>query len=92
MDPPDQAGPGGDRHADGDAVVAALVDLHRVGEVRPRPRHDPADDGRDVAGERQSQHLGQVGELYAVPGGPLWRAAAQEVRLVLEQRLGLAKK
>ena len=34
----------------------------------------------------------QVGELYAVPGGPLWRAAAQEVRLILEQRLGLAKK
>ena len=29
---------------------------------------------------------------YEVPGGPLWRAAAQEVRLVLEQRLGLAAK
>ena len=29
---------------------------------------------------------------YEVPGGPLWRAAAQEVRLALEQRLGLAAK
>jgi hypothetical protein len=29
---------------------------------------------------------------YDVPGGPLWRAAAQEVRLLLEQRLGLAPK
>jgi hypothetical protein len=29
---------------------------------------------------------------YDVPGGPLWRAAAQEVRLVLETRLGLTAK
>jgi hypothetical protein len=34
----------------------------------------------------------QVTAEYAVPGFPLWRAAAQEVRLVLEQRLGLAPK
>jgi hypothetical protein len=29
---------------------------------------------------------------YDVPGGPMWRAAAAEVRLVLETRLGLAAK
>jgi hypothetical protein len=29
---------------------------------------------------------------YDVPGGPLWRAAAAEVRLVLEQRAGAAAK
>jgi hypothetical protein len=29
---------------------------------------------------------------YEVPGGPLWRAAASEVRQVLEQRLALAPK
>jgi hypothetical protein len=29
---------------------------------------------------------------YEAPGGPLWRAAAAEVRNVLEQRLGLAAK
>jgi hypothetical protein len=34
----------------------------------------------------------QVQAEYEVPGGPLWRAAAQEIKLLLEQRLGLAKK
>jgi Thioredoxin len=29
---------------------------------------------------------------YDAPGGPMWRAAANEVKLLLEQRLGLAKK
>ena len=29
----------------------------------------------------------QVNAEYAVPGGPLWRAAAQEIKLLLEQRL-----
>src|SRR5216110_2318821 len=29
---------------------------------------------------------------YDAPGGPLWRAAAQEVRLLLDQQLGLAPK
>jgi hypothetical protein len=31
----------------------------------------------------------QVTELYGVPGHPLWREAAKEVRLILETRLGL---
>ena len=47
---------------------------------------------KEKADEAMNEMRKQVGELYAVPGGPLWRAAAQEVRLVLEQRLGLAKK
>jgi hypothetical protein len=34
----------------------------------------------------------QVQVEYDAPGGPLWRAAANEVRAVLEQRLGLAPK
>jgi hypothetical protein len=34
----------------------------------------------------------QVGKEYHAPGGPLWRAAVQEMKLILEQRLGLAKK
>jgi hypothetical protein len=29
---------------------------------------------------------------YDAPGGPMWRAAATEVKLLLESRLGLAKK
>src|SRR4029453_14051756 len=47
---------------------------------------------KEKADEAMNEMRKQVGELYAAPGGPLWRAAAQEVRLVLEQRLGLAKK
>jgi hypothetical protein len=39
-----------------------------------------------------AEYRKQVQAEYDVPGGPLWRAAAQEVRLVLEQRLGLAAK
>jgi hypothetical protein len=34
----------------------------------------------------------QVNAAYQTPGRELWRAAAQEVRLILEQRLGLAAK
>jgi len=47
---------------------------------------------KEKADEAMNEMRKQVGELYAQPGGPLWRAAAQEVRLVLEQRLGMAKK
>ena len=34
----------------------------------------------------------QVTAEYEVPGVPLWRAAANEVKTVLETRLGLAAK
>jgi hypothetical protein len=34
----------------------------------------------------------QVQDAYVAPGSTLWRDAAKEVRLVLETRLGLAKK
>jgi Thioredoxin len=47
---------------------------------------------KEKADEAMNEMRKQVGELYAQAGGPLWRAAAQEVRLVLEQRLGMAKK
>jgi len=48
----------------------------------------PADkDKQDAA---MGEYRKQIQAEYEVPGGPLWRAAAQEVRLVLEQRLGLA--
>ena len=46
--------------------------------------------------ESQDKAMGefrkQVQAEYEQPGGALWRAAAQEVRLLLEQRLGLAAK
>ena len=34
----------------------------------------------------------QVQAAYEEPGNALWRAAANEVKLILEQRLGMAKK
>jgi hypothetical protein len=49
----------------------------------------PAKDKQDAA---MAEYRKQVQAEYDVPGGPLWRAAASEVRLVLEQRLGLAAK
>src|SRR2546430_1491368 len=39
-----------------------------------------------------AEYRKQIQKEYEVPGGPLWRAAAQEIRLLLEQRLGLAAK
>jgi len=48
----------------------------------------PADKATQDAA--MGEYRKQIQAEYEVPGGPLWRAAAQEVRLVLEQRLGLA--
>ena len=46
--------------------------------------------------EKQDAAMGeyrkQLQAEYEVPGGPLWRAAAQEIRLLLEQRLDLGAK
>jgi hypothetical protein len=49
----------------------------------------PEKEKQDAA---MNEYRKQVQSEYEVPGGPLWRAAAQEVRLLLEQRLGLAAK
>ncbi len=53
----------------------------------------------DLAGpekEKQEAAMNEFRKLvtaeYEAAGSPLWRAAAQEVKLLLEQRLGLAKK
>ena len=47
---------------------------------------------KDTQEAAMAEYRKQVQDEYDAPGGPLWRAAAQEVRLVLEQRLGLAPK
>ena len=49
----------------------------------------PEKDKQDAA---MAEFRKQVQAAYDAPGGPMWRAAAQEVRGVLEQRLGLAAK
>jgi hypothetical protein len=47
---------------------------------------------KDQADAAMAEMRKQVGDAYTVPGGPLWRAAVAEMRLVLENRLGLAPK
>ncbi|HSF03435.1 MAG TPA: thioredoxin family protein [Solirubrobacterales bacterium] len=47
---------------------------------------------RAKTGDNMDEYRKQVQVEYDVPGGPLWRAAASEVKLLLEQRLGLAPK
>jgi Thioredoxin len=47
---------------------------------------------KDQADAAMAEMRKQVGDAYTVPGGPLWRAAVAEMRLVLENRLGLAAK
>jgi len=51
-------------------------------DVAPKDQQDAA----------MAEYRKQVQAEYKVPGGPLWRAAAQEVRTLLETRLGLAAK
>ncbi len=51
---------------------------------------DVAPPDKDKQDAAMAEYRKQIQAEYEVPGGPLWRAAAQEVRLVLEQRLGLA--
>lgn len=53
---------------------------------------DTAPPDKDKQDAAMAEYRKQIQAEYEVPGGPLWRAAAQEVRLVLEQRLGLAAK
>jgi hypothetical protein len=65
------------------AATAKVVGIRaKTLDVAPKDQQDAA----------MGEYRKQIQAEYAVPGGPLWRAAAQEIRLLLEQRLGLAPK
>src|SRR5438128_1443605 len=65
------------------AATAKVVGIRaKTVDVAPKDKQDAA----------MAEYRKQVQVEYDAPGGPLWRAAAQEVRLVLEQRPGLAPK
>ena len=65
------------------AATAKVIGIRaKTVDVAPKDKQDAA----------MAEYRKQVQAEYEVPGGPLWRAAAQEVRLVPEQRLGLAAK
>jgi thioredoxin family protein len=51
---------------------------------------DTAGSDKEKQDAAMAEYRKQVQGEYDVPGGALWRAAAQEVRLMLETRLGLA--
>ncbi len=61
----------------------------KVVGIRARTLDAAPPDKQDAA---MAEYRKQVQAEYDVPGGPLWREAAKEVRLVLETRLGLAAK
>ncbi len=61
----------------------------KVVGIRARTLDAAPPDKQDAA---MAEYRKQIQAEYDAPGGPLWRAAAQEVRLVLETRLGLAAK
>jgi hypothetical protein len=48
--------------------------------------------GKEAQDAAMAEFRKQVQNAYEAPGAALWRSAANEVRLLLEQRLGLAKK
>jgi len=61
----------------------------KVVAIRARTLDAAPPDKQDAA---MAEYRKQIQAEYDAPGGPLWRAAAQEVRALLEQRLGLAAK
>lgn len=61
----------------------------KVVGIRAKTLDVAASDKQDAA---MAEYRQQVQAEYDAPGGGLWRAAANEVQLVLETRLGLAAK
>ena len=64
------------------ASAKAAVIRSKTTDVAPKDQADAA----------MNEMRKLVTAEYDQPGGPLWRAAAAEVRVLLETRLGLAKK
>jgi hypothetical protein len=61
----------------------------RVVGIRARTLDVVPPDKQEAA---MGEYRKQIQSEYEVPGGPLWREAAKEVRATLETRLGLAAK
>jgi hypothetical protein len=70
-------------------VERAHAATAKVAGIRARTVEAAPPDKQEAA---MGEYRKQVQAEYEVPGGPLWRAAAQEIKSLLEQRLGLAKK
>src|SRR2546428_12352980 len=63
------------------AATAKVVGIRaKTVDVAPKDKQEAA----------MAEYRKQVQVEYDAPGGPLWRAAAQEVRLGLEERRGVS--
>ena len=67
-------------------AASAKVTGIRAKTLDAAPKDKPAQDAA------MGEYRKMVQAEYDVPGGPLWRAAASEIRLLLEQRLNLGQK
>jgi hypothetical protein len=67
----------------------AHVATGKVAGIRARTLETVSKDQQDAM---MPEYRKQVQAEYDVPGGPMWRAAAAEIRNLLETRLGLAAK
>ncbi|HSF07006.1 MAG TPA: thioredoxin family protein [Methylomirabilota bacterium] len=70
-------------------IERAHAATNKVAGIRSRTVEAAAPDKQEAA---MGEYRKQVQAEYELPGGPLWRAAAQEIKALLEQRLGLAAK
>jgi Thioredoxin len=72
-------------------IERAHAATNKVAGIRAKTL-DVAPAEKEKQDAAMAEYRKHVQAEYDVPGGPLWRAAAQEVKLLLEQRLGLAAK
>ncbi len=70
-------------------IERASAATAKVAGIRAKTVDIAPKDQQDAA---MAEYRKQIQAEYDAPGAPLWRAAAAEVRLVLETRLGLAAK
>ncbi len=68
-------------------IERASAATAKVAGIRAKTVDVAPKDQQDAA---MAEYRKQIQAEYDAPGSPLWRAAAAEVRLVLETRLGLA--
>ena len=68
-------------------IERASAATAKVAGIRAKTVDVAPKDQQDAA---MAEYRKQIQAEYDAPGAPLWRAAAAEVRLVLETRLGLA--
>lgn len=81
----------GDWNEVGRWIERANAATAKVAQIRARTT-DVAGPEKEKQDAAMNEYRKAIQAEYDAPGGPLWRAAAAEIRLLLETRLGLARK